>query len=136
MNNVKKYILKRVGAGPGCAIFSCEQLLGSEVAVIDSADYAAIETECGGYKLALERIRRGAPDGVYAQFLATEALERHNPFALMDIDPKREGSIMCRYCRRQLQRCNCNGPNDAQMDTGLNAPDAINARQSGWKPSP
>jgi hypothetical protein len=38
------------------------------------------------------------------------------------IDPKHEGSIMCRICQRQIQRCICDGPNDAPLDTGPNAP--------------
>jgi hypothetical protein len=39
------------------------------------------------------------------------------------IDPKREGSLMCRFCQRQIQRCICLGPNDTPLDTGLNAPE-------------
>jgi hypothetical protein len=44
-----------------------------------------------------------------------------NTAADWSIDPKREGSLMCRFCQRQIQRCICNGPNDAPMDTGPNA---------------
>ena len=39
-----------------------------------------------------------------------------------EIDPKHEGSIMCRICQRQIQRCICDGPNDTPLDTGPNAP--------------
>lgn len=41
---------------------------------------------------------------------------------LYEIDPKREGAIMCSYCQRQIQRCICDGPNDTPLDTGPNAP--------------
>jgi hypothetical protein len=34
-----QFTLTRVGAGPGVALFSCEQLLGAEVKVVDIADY-------------------------------------------------------------------------------------------------
>jgi hypothetical protein len=54
----------------------------------------------------------------------------------INIDPKREGTVMCRWCHRQIQRCNCNGPNDSRMDTGPNSPEAIEERQSGWRPAP
>ena len=47
----------------------------------------------------------------------------HIPFhEAMDIDAKREGSVMCNLCQRQIQRCICDAPNDAPLDTGPNAP--------------
>lgn len=52
-----------------------------------------------------------------------------NDYDAMAIDPKREGSIMCRFCYRQIQRCICSGPNDTPMDTGPNAPEAIESRR-------
>ncbi len=45
------------------------------------------------------------------------------------IDPKREGSIMCRFCYRQIQRCVCSGPNNTPIDTGPNSDEAIAARK-------
>ncbi len=37
-----RYRLERVGAGPGTAVFSCEQVLGTSVEVVDAADYDAL----------------------------------------------------------------------------------------------
>jgi hypothetical protein len=37
----KRFTLRRVGAGPGSAVFECSQLLGAEVVVVDAADYDA-----------------------------------------------------------------------------------------------
>lgn len=48
-----------------------------------------------------------------------DAMRRYDATA---IDAKREGSVMCRDCQRQIQRCICNGPNDAALDTGPNDP--------------
>lgn len=42
MSAVKRFRLRRVGAGPGHAIFACEHLLGADVLVVDAADYAAL----------------------------------------------------------------------------------------------
>ena len=48
---------------------------------------------------------------------------KHIPYAeAIGIDAKREGSVMCRFCQRQIQRCICDGHNDSPLDTGPNAP--------------
>jgi len=39
MSTPKRYTLTRVGAGPGAAVFTCENLLGAQVQVVDAADY-------------------------------------------------------------------------------------------------
>lgn len=39
----KRFTLKRVGAGPGAAIFECEHVLGQEVVVVDAMAYNVLE---------------------------------------------------------------------------------------------
>lgn len=36
------FTLTRIGAGPGVAVFSCEQLLGEKIQVVDAAAYNAL----------------------------------------------------------------------------------------------
>lgn len=54
MSNVKRFKLTRVGAGPGVAVFTCEQLLGAAVEVIDAADYDAVAADAARYRYLRE----------------------------------------------------------------------------------
>jgi hypothetical protein len=38
----RRYRLKRVGAGPGSAVFECDRLLGESVEVVAASDYDAL----------------------------------------------------------------------------------------------
>jgi hypothetical protein len=42
---IKRFKLRRVGAGPGCAVFECDQLLGAEVEVVDAEEYDALAAD-------------------------------------------------------------------------------------------
>jgi len=45
MNEVRRFKLIRVGAAQGQAVFTCDQLLGGEVEVVDAKDYDRLVQE-------------------------------------------------------------------------------------------
>jgi hypothetical protein len=46
----KRFLLRRLGAGPGEAIFSCEHLLGDSVEVVDARDFDAVVDDAARYR--------------------------------------------------------------------------------------
>lgn len=47
---LKRFRLERVGAGLGTAVFTCEQLLGPSVEVVDAAEIGAVERDAARYR--------------------------------------------------------------------------------------
>jgi hypothetical protein len=54
----KRFLLRRVGAGPGEAIFSCEHLLGDSVEVVDARDFDAVVDDAARYRFLHACVRR------------------------------------------------------------------------------
>ena len=71
---VKRYNLRRVGAGAGAAIFECDKLLGQERVVVDATDYDAAEA----------RIRELERESALTQNMAIRIRELEEVLALSE----------------------------------------------------
>ena len=69
---VKRYNLRRVGAGAGAAIFECDKLLGQERVVVDATDYDAAEASIRELEevLALSEKRRAVIEAEWGYVIA------------------------------------------------------------------
>jgi hypothetical protein len=51
----KRFLLRRLGAGPGEAIFSCEHLLGDSVEVVDARDFDAVVDDAARFAMRRDK---------------------------------------------------------------------------------
>lgn len=73
---LKRFRLERVGAGPGTAVFTCDQLLGASVDVVDAAEVAAVERDAARYRLLRERPEFNRDAGRFEWYLPAAARDR------------------------------------------------------------